>query len=105
MRPSSRKTLIKAERTAIPGSGNEEKHTQWVVSVVGPLSSLFSFTKNILGCSLMHGGGLVAHLRPTLATPWTVARQAPLSMEFSRKEYWSGLLFPKHIQTLMHTLI
>ena len=27
-------------------------------------------------------------------TPWTVAHQAPLSMEFSRQEYWSGLLFP-----------
>ena len=28
------------------------------------------------------------------ATPWTVARQAPLSMEFPRQEYWSGLPFP-----------
>ena len=27
-------------------------------------------------------------------TLWTVARQASLSMEFSRREYWSGLLFP-----------
>ena len=27
-------------------------------------------------------------------TPWTVAGQAPLSMEFSRQEYWSGLPFP-----------
>ena len=27
-------------------------------------------------------------------TPWTVACQAPLSMEFSRQEYWSGLPFP-----------
>ena len=27
-------------------------------------------------------------------TPWTVAHQAPLSMEFSRKEYWSGWPFP-----------
>ena len=27
-------------------------------------------------------------------TSWTVARQAPLSMEFSRQEYWSGLSFP-----------
>ena len=27
-------------------------------------------------------------------TPWTVALQAPLSMEFSRQEYWSGLPFP-----------
>ena len=28
------------------------------------------------------------------ATPWTVAYKAPLSMEFSRQEYWSGLPFP-----------
>ena len=27
-------------------------------------------------------------------TPWTVANQAPLSMGFSRQEYWSGLPFP-----------
>ena len=28
------------------------------------------------------------------AIPWTVAHQAPLSMEFSRQEYWSELPFP-----------
>ena len=28
------------------------------------------------------------------ATPWTVAHPAPLSMEFSRQEYWSGMPFP-----------
>ena len=28
------------------------------------------------------------------ATPWTVAYKGPLSMEFSRQEYWSGLPFP-----------
>ena len=28
------------------------------------------------------------------ATPWTVAHQVPLSMEFPRQEYWSGLPFP-----------
>jgi len=27
-------------------------------------------------------------------TPWTVAHQAPLSMEFSKQEYWSELPFP-----------
>ena len=27
-------------------------------------------------------------------TPWTVACQVPLFMEFSRQEYWSGLPFP-----------
>ena len=25
------------------------------------------------------------------ATPWTIAQQASLSMEFSRQDYWSGL--------------
>ena len=28
------------------------------------------------------------------ATSWIRAHQAPLSMEFSRQEYWNGLLFP-----------
>ena len=31
---------------------------------------------------------------PTLSTPWIVACQVPLSMGFSRQEYWSGLPFP-----------
>ena len=39
-------------------------------------------------------GGLVARLCLTLATPCTVACQAPLSMGFSRQEDWSGLPFP-----------
>ena len=30
----------------------------------------------------------------TLVTPWTVANQAPLSIQFPRQEYWSGLPFP-----------
>ena len=30
----------------------------------------------------------------SFAVPWTVACQAPLSMEFSKQEYWSGLPFP-----------
>ena len=30
----------------------------------------------------------------SFATPWTIARQASLSMGFSRQEYWSGLPFP-----------
>ena len=36
----------------------------------------------------------VAQLCRLFSTPWTVAGRAPLSMEFSRQEYWSGLLFP-----------
>ena len=30
----------------------------------------------------------------SLATPWTIARQAPLSMGFPRQEYWSGFPCP-----------
>ena len=30
----------------------------------------------------------------SFVTPWTVAHQVPLSMVFSRQEYWSGLPFP-----------
>ena len=35
----------------------------------------------------------LSHVR-LFATPWTVAYQSPLSMGFSRQEYWSGLPFP-----------
>ena len=36
---------------------------------------------------------LLSHVR-LFAAPWTVAYQAPLSMGFSRQEYWSGFPFP-----------
>ena len=35
----------------------------------------------------------LSHVR-LFETPWSVAHQAPLSMGFSRQEYWSGLAFP-----------
>ena len=73
-----------------------------------PLSLLFSVvaipiyipTNCILESPLLQflgGGGLVAKLCLTLATPWTVACQAPLSVGFSRQQYWSGLPFPSLI--------
>ena len=37
------------------------------------------------------GDGLVAKSCLTPVTPWTVACQAPLSMGFSRQDYWNGL--------------
>ena len=37
---------------------------------------------------------LVTHYIQLFVTPWTVAHQAPLSMEFFRHEYWNGLPFP-----------
>ena len=38
------------------------------------------------------GGGLVSRVQ-LCVTPWTVAHQAPLYMEFSKQEYWSGMPF------------
>ena len=43
---------------------------------------------------LLQYSGLVAKSCLTLVTPWTVARQALLSMGFSKQEYWSGLPCP-----------
>ena len=37
---------------------------------------------------------LVSQLCPTLSDSMAVAHQAPLSTEFSKQEYWSGLPFP-----------
>ena len=36
----------------------------------------------------------VAQSFPTLMTPWTVTRQAPMSVGFSRQAYWGGLPCP-----------
>ena len=36
---------------------------------------------------------MLSHLQ-LVTTPWTVARQAPLRLKFSRQEYWSELPFP-----------
>ena len=52
------------------------------------------FSTTVILMAICSGGGLVTKSCPTLAVPWTVSRQAPLSMGFSRKEHWSGLPFP-----------
>ena len=51
----------------------------------------FQFLFHLYSLEKIGGGGsLVFKSCPTLATPWTVACQAPLSMRFSRQEYWVG---------------
>ena len=47
----------------------------------------------LAGTSSLKVKMLVRHVRLSV-TPWTVAHQAPLSMGFSRQEYWSGLTCP-----------
>ena len=55
-------------------------HLQKVTSLLLPLC--------LRACVLRHS------VLSDFATPWTVAHQPPLSMEFSRQEYWSRLPFP-----------
>ena len=72
-----------------------------------------SFSSGFLGVHLtfnqnfrlgVGGGGLVAKLCQIPTTPWTVAHQAPLSMWFSRQEYWGGLPFPSPFRLHKNTL-
>ena len=60
-----------------------ETHTLFLLA---PSSSQ---TESVHVCRLSHFSCV-----RLFATPWTVAHQAPLSMGFSRQEYWSGLLCP-----------
>ena len=48
----------------------------------------------LLQCMKVKSESEVAQLCLTLATPWTAAYQAPLSMRFSRQKYWSGVSLP-----------
>ena len=72
----------------------------WVAPFANSFSSsigcLFvSFTVSIAVQKLLKWSEVKLLSRVRLfATPWTVAYQAPLSMGFSRQEYWSALPFP-----------
>ena len=47
----------------------------------------------------------VAQSCPTLATSWTAAYQAPLSMGFSRQKYWSGVPFQYIVIIVIFVLV
>ena len=62
-------------------------------------ASVTKRTKKIVGklvektdplCTVGESKSVSHSVRSDSATPWTVALQAPLPMEFSRPEYWSG---------------
>ena len=65
------------------------------MSVWGPNKGLTQVKndsfKSTVSCVLKCVGVCVSRsVVSDFATPWTVACQAPLFMEFSRQEYWSG---------------
>ena len=65
-----------------------------IISEVKELHTRFLPSYNVgLVCNSMSHAHTLSCVR-LFATPWTTAHQVPLSMEFSRQEYWSGLPFP-----------
>ena len=71
--------------SAVPGT-LQARTLEWVA-----ISFSSAWKWNVKGKSL-------SHVR-LLVTPWTVAHQAPPSMEVSRQEYWSGVPGPSPIPT------
>ena len=62
------------------------------VSITSQFSAVL-LTAHVLSPSPHVDDGLVTKSCPTLATPWTVACQAPLSRGFTRQEYWVSCHF------------
>ena len=52
------------------------------------------FLRITLPCVCVRVFVCVCERESLFVTPWAVAHQAPLSMEFPRQEYWSSLPFP-----------
>ena len=67
-----------------------EIYKKFKLSTIPFLGPFIIYISNLLSS----GGDLITKSCLTLVTPWIVAQQAPLSMGFSRQEYWSELLFP-----------
>ena len=67
----------------------------WAPKSLQMVNAVMKF-KDISPCKKSYDKPSMCMLGPVclFATLWTVACQTPTSVEFSRQEYWSGLLFP-----------
>ena len=86
-------TLLDPMDCSLPGSSI---HGIFQARVLEWVAIAFSNKNTGVGCHFLLQCVKVkslSHVWP-LATPWTAAYQAPLSMGFTRQEYWSGLPFP-----------
>ena len=77
------KMLNKLERRIDEQSENIKENIRMSQNLKSTISELKNTIKKVKSLSYVR----------FFATPWTVAYQAPLSMGFSRQEYWSGLPF------------
>ena len=64
-----------------------------VAKLYSPASPLRGLPEKLVPFKMKGKGKSLSHVR-LLVTPWTAAYQAPLSVGFSRQEYWSGVPLP-----------
>ena len=88
MSPTSASFCVR--RSAFPGCSRISNGGRSIALHLGLNISIFLFlqvtTAQLLSMCVL------SHVQ-LFSTPWTVAYQAPLSMGFSRQEYWSGMPF------------
>ena len=101
-------------RACVPSHSSHVRlsETPWTMACQAPLSMGFSrqeywsglpFPSPVRKYEVSEVSELKLLSRVRLfAVPWTVAYQAPLSMGFSRQEYWSGLPFPSLKEAVVH---
>ena len=93
--PQGRALLKPLLKRSLPWLPTPNSSSCTLHDLSAPLFSSYYITLKIYySCG---GGGLVAKSCLTLVTPWTVACQSPLSMGFSRQEYWNGLPLPSPV--------
>ena len=82
--------FVVRNRTFLCGFMNSASHYQWLIYIYDILKTRSSYSKVR---KYMKKWSKVTQSCWLFATPWSVAHQAPWSMGFSRREYWSGLTF------------
>ena len=76
-------------RIPLPGGSDQQRHPFQLLQVPILSRLLHPSHTPYVRCVYAHS---LSHIQ-LFVTEWTVAHQAPLSMELSRQEYWSGLPF------------
>ena len=89
-RPTSPQPYLPVAKTE-----KEARENLWFTSTFQNFSTLICRVRaDFYPLAVSSNGVSHSVVSDPLVTPWTVARQALLSMEFSRQEYWSGLPMP-----------
>ena len=73
------------------GKKKREKRKEKIIIILVICIEFYNFLTLSSPLIFIINNGGVCFVVACFLTPWNVARQVPLSMRFSQKEYWSGL--------------